>query len=149
MAKSNNPQRLLLDNYPFQITIPTRFSDLDTLRHVNNVAIASLYEESRVQFHREVFREFRNNAAAETPVRRALVDIHIQYLREVHFPQPVTIGVGISHIGNTSYTMASVLIQNGEAAGLSEAVMVFMDADKSSGMPTEARQALTEYCLKC
>lgn len=47
MARSNDPQRLLLDNYSFQITIPTRFADLDTLRHVNNVAIASLYEESR------------------------------------------------------------------------------------------------------
>ena len=77
MSKNIDPQRRILANYPFQIEVATRFQDLDTLKHINNVAIAGLYEESRLQFHREAFREFRKQQTEKGRYRTVLADVHI------------------------------------------------------------------------
>ena len=37
--------------YRLRLTIPTRYGDMDANAHLNNVAIARLFEESRVRFH--------------------------------------------------------------------------------------------------
>ncbi len=47
--------RLILGNYPLSVTVPSRFRDLDTLGHINNVAIGSFYEEGRARLNRECF----------------------------------------------------------------------------------------------
>ena len=40
--------------YPFSATTETRFQDLDVLGHINNVAMAALFENGRVRFNRSL-----------------------------------------------------------------------------------------------
>ena len=61
------------DNYPFSVDLATRFADLDTLRHVNNVAIAELFEESRVRFG--MFS--RDRTFGEMPALGRLVNVSV------------------------------------------------------------------------
>jgi acyl-CoA thioester hydrolase len=46
-----DPTRLTPSAYPHSETIQTRFQDLDPLGHINNVAMAALFESGRVRFN--------------------------------------------------------------------------------------------------
>ena len=148
MAKNADAFRRVLENYPFQIDIPTRFQDLDTLKHINNVAIAGLYEESRLQFHREVFRELRKSLKNKDQYRTVLADIHINYLQEAHYPYHITVGVGVGHVGNTSYSLHGCMFQKGICIGLSEAVIVFSQPGKTMPIPDSVRTVLKQNLVK-
>lgn len=148
MAKNLDPHRRDLANYPFVIEVPTRFQDLDTLKHINNVAIAGLYEESRLQFHRETFREYRRSLKEKSKLRTVLADIHINYLREAHYPYPITIGVGVGRIGNSSYTLHCAMFQKDECIGLSEAVIVFAQPGKPEPIPETVKTILQDNVVK-
>ncbi len=148
MSKNLDPQRRVLANYPFQIEIPTRFQDLDTLKHINNVAIAGLYEESRLQFHREAFREFRRAQTEKGKYRTVLADVHINYLKEAHYPYPIAVGVGVGHIGRTSYALHCAMFQKGECIGLSEAVIVFAQPGQPEPIPEGVKTVLQANVLR-
>ena len=48
----SNAARRILGNYPVTVEILTRYSDIDPQHHINNVAVAQFYQESRLGFHR-------------------------------------------------------------------------------------------------
>ncbi|GAB1257400.1 thioesterase family protein [Aurantivibrio plasticivorans] len=143
---SSNSQHSL-DFYPFKVELPIRYEDLDTQGHVNNVSIAGLYQESRVQCHREIFRDLRKQPWNGPVLSKVLAEMRISYLREVHFPHAVTIGVGISRIGNSSYTMSSAMFQLGSCVGTSDATLVYVSEGKAYPIPTDARSILDQYAI--
>jgi hypothetical protein len=49
-----DPTRLDPATYPVTVTIQTRFQDLDVLGHINNVAMAALFESGRVRFNQAI-----------------------------------------------------------------------------------------------
>ena len=77
-----SPNRLILTNYPNTLDVPARFSDLDPLNHLNNVAIGNFYEEGRVNFNREAFASLRDRRR----IRILMVNVSITYLREGKYP---------------------------------------------------------------
>ena len=50
MQHSNS--RRVLTQYPVHVDILPRYSDVDPQGHINNVAVAEFYQESRLGFHR-------------------------------------------------------------------------------------------------
>ncbi|MGH1470279.1 MAG: acyl-CoA thioesterase [Cellvibrionaceae bacterium] len=144
MAQASKP----LSNYPFQFEIHTRYDDLDTQKHVNNVAVANLHQEARVQFHREAFREFRQKHGKTVLFRTVLANIEITYLRETHYPYPVVAGVGIERVGNSSYSIGVSMYQNDECVGTSKAVLVFVKDGHGIQMPEEIRETLNLNLIK-
>ncbi|WP_194839804.1 MULTISPECIES: acyl-CoA thioesterase [Aeromicrobium] len=107
--------------YPRWYEISTRFGDMDPAKHVNNVAIAQLYEEGRVRFHRE--------RAGNDPIAVVVAQIAIHYLGEVHYPAPVQIGTGAAHVGRSSFTTSQALFQGGICVGLAQTTAVVVDGD--------------------
>ncbi len=137
--------RLLLESYPLSVTVPSRFRDLDTLGHLNNVAIGSFYEEGRAELNRVCFPvEMRRKHA----MRMLIADVHIQYLREAHYPGDLIVGAGIGHIGRTSYRIDLALFQKGECVGVCETVLVNTDGEKNAAIPEEGRVALEAVRVK-
>ena len=131
--------RLVLDTYPLHVTVPSRFRDLDTLGHINNVAIGSFYEEGRARLNRECFPlEMRKRHS----MRMLIADVHIAYLREAHYPGDIIVGAGIGHIGTSSYRIDLALFQNGECVGVCETVLVNTDGAGVVAIPDEGRSAL-------
>lgn len=141
-------QQPQLGDFPFSVELPIRYSDLDTLKHVNNVKIADLYQEARVQFHREVFRELRRSEMGDDGYEKVLAEMRITYLRETHFPHPVVIGCGLTRLGNSSYTITAGMYQQGELVGTSDAVLVYFKDGKSFPIPDESRAILANYMMK-
>jgi acyl-CoA thioester hydrolase len=138
-------ERLLLETYPVQFETPPRFGDIDALRHLNNVAIARIYEDARVRFldgsgAREHFEPKHGFVMAE---------LTIQYLAEGGYPDVLTVGSGVSRLGGSSIGVAQGLFQAGRCIGTSQSVIVHVDrrAGKPTPLPEGARAAFERWML--
>lgn len=136
MAK---PDRWRTDavRYPFTTTIPTRFGDLDVLGHVNNVAMAAIFEEGRVRFNRSLHLE-----RSSSDVRWLIANVSIAYLGEAFFPDDMIVTAGIGRIGRTSWTILSGAFQRGQCVAVSDTTIVYTDANGSAAIPDTMRAIL-------
>ena len=71
----------------------------------------------------------------------------IDYLGEVKWPDPLSIGAGVSRIGNTSYAIALAMFQNGNCVGVSDAVLVYATEQGSAPIPDDMREKLATKML--
>lgn len=133
--------RLLLGNYPFSIEIATRFGDLDSLGHVNNVSFARLFEEARVRFNLRI-REHSGVKQMHEHGRFVLAASDFAYLHEAHYPDPVTVGVGTLRVGKTSYALGCAMFQNGICVATHDAILVYASAGSSNPVPGDVRERL-------
>ncbi len=139
----NDPRRHEVAAYPWTIELATRFADMDVNRHLNNVAVAQLYEETRVRFN------WRLRAAHPELKPRYLVGrVEIDYLGEGRYPAAVTSGYGIAAVGNTSFRVAMALFQQGVCIGLCDTVMVYRGETGPAPLPAPLRAVLGEWLLK-
>ena len=121
--------------YPFRCDIPTRWADLDLLGHINNVAMAGLFEEGRGRFNRSL-----HLARGGKRVRWLVAAVSLNYLAESHHPHDVTIASGIGQIGTTSWTIVSAAFQHGVCVATCDTVLVYTDATGSAPFPDGFRQ---------
>lgn len=140
------PYRLQLNNYPFSCELQTRFGDLDPLSHVNNVAIMRLFEEARVRF--ALFSRSESFGELKAQMRVVAKDLRFSFLREAVYPDPVTVGAGIRHIGNSSYQVGCAMFQRGVCVALSDAVLVSSDGERSQPIPDFIRAALRRHVIQ-
>lgn len=133
-----------LDRYPFQIELATRFGDMDSGGHINNVAIVRLFEDARVRMQMEAFGlgTYRQN---DRPFRTVVVKSTTQYLRESFFPQPMRCGVGVSRIGNRSYGLVSALFQDGQCVAVQDTVMVLLGDQQALPIGAAQRERLQSF----
>ena len=119
-----------------------RFGDLDPLRHLNNVAVARLYEEARVRF----LDESGVRERLEPKHRFVIAELTIQYLAEGFYPDPVVVGTGVLRVGGQSFTLAHALFQNGRCIGTSDGVLVHVNWEEGGArrLPEAARAVLLE-----
>ena len=82
MRPERPAERLVREAYPFRLDVRTRFGDLDTNRHVNNVALVGWYLDALAELHLDVLGY---------PVGGPLdglspSTLRVEYLDEVHYP---------------------------------------------------------------
>lgn len=111
--------RLHIENYPFQVAVSTRFQDLDIMGHVNNVAMAGMFETGRIHFHRSLGWHPKDKG-----VRWLVASVNIAYVSEAHFTDEITVASGIGEIGNTSWHIYSAAFQDGECVAVCDTVVV-------------------------
>lgn len=129
--------RLQRDAFPFRVEIATRFSDLDVIGHVNNVAAAGILMEGRNRFihHSRIYE----NAHAQLVVASSL----IEYAADLLHPAPIEVSVGVLDIGRSSLRLAQIAAQNGRIGVYAEIVQVTRDANGATPIP-DAWRALLE-----
>lgn len=132
----HDPARLQLARYSWSLEIPTRFGDLDPLGHLNNVAIAGLYEDARVRFN-ATFDLPRHRGAGRTVV----AEVALHYLAEGRYPAPTVCAAGMLHVGNSSWTIGLALFQADRCIGLCETVLVHTEDGRPARLPDALRQA--------
>lgn len=109
--------------YATRLTLRCNFSDMDSMRHLNNVAIARYFEEARADINMRVF----GAGALVDPQGGAqllLAAIAIEYVAQGYYPGEVEIGSGVARIGRTSFAVAHAAFQNGRCIALAESRMV-------------------------
>ena len=141
-----DPRRRLSAAYPDSLTLETRFADMDVNGHLNNVAFARLFEETRVRFNRA------GPAAPAAGERRSsfvVAHVAIDYLAEGNYPAPVTIGYAIAHIGRSSFTVAMAAFQEGACIALCDSILVHRDpATGPAPIPPPLRERLEAHRLR-
>ncbi|MBW3558944.1 MAG: thioesterase family protein [Proteobacteria bacterium] len=139
-----DPARLNLDAYPFTVEVPTRFADVDPLRHLNNVRLAEIYEEGRVRLHLAMAVE----GAREKGSRTVIAQLTVRYLAEGFYPATLLAGGGVSRIGGSSYEIAQGLFQDGRCIGTCDTVLVYTREGRSAPLPETLRTQLRPYQLR-
>lgn len=140
------PQELNVDNYRFRFDFQPRYSDLDPLGHVNNVAIADAFQESRTRFLMEAFADTEGAWSLET--RLITASVVINYLEEVSYPAPLVIGVACFGTGRTSYTLSELIVQRDKPVACCRIVMVRVENDGPAPLTRDMKAGLARFNLR-
>ncbi len=130
------------------VLVPLRWSDMDALRHVNNVQFLRLLEEARILAFDEWFdRSDHDHQRPRLLVARAEID----YLRQLHYRrEPICITTWVTRIAGASFDMGYEVRETPggvEIFASGETTQVSFDPD--SGLPmrltAETREVLGQY----
>jgi acyl-CoA thioester hydrolase len=135
-----SPWQFIRETYPYSLEVPPRYADLDPMGHINNVAIASMFETGRVHFHQQLHTHPR-----EDGVRWLVAAVGINYLQEMHAPHSVTIASGLGRIGSRSWTIQSAAFQGGECCATCETVMVAQGGEERGIISEELRTRMAPF----
>jgi acyl-CoA thioester hydrolase len=139
MAKPES-WRLEASNYPTSTIVSSRFQDLDPLGHINNVAMASIFENGRIYLHHVIGRH-----PATEGVRWLIAAVDLKYVREAHFPEPVHIYNAVGAIGNSSWTVLQAAFQGGECVATCDTVMVMQGPKGNRTIDETTRASMERY----
>ena len=111
--------------------LQTRWADNDEYGHLNNAVYPSLFDTAISQWQLENGINIRGADAA----RFLVVEIGVTYFAELAFPDSLTAGLRLAHLGRSSYRMEVGLFRGDDtvAATLGFFANVLTDGD---GRPT-------------
>jgi acyl-CoA thioester hydrolase len=127
--------------WPFRMAIDTRYSDVDRVGHVNNVAVAAILQECRTRF-------FRTLDLSHVPGCDVVVAaLNIEFAGDLLHPGTVEVSIGVLEIGRTSIRLGQIAAQNGRPSVYAEIVQVFKDRSGPIALPPSLRAQLELVCL--
>ena len=124
------------EDFPYRMTVPTRWSDNDMLGHVNNVLYYRFFEAVVVRFQME-------EASVDwlkDKVSPQAVETLCRFHRPLSFPETVEAGLRVQRIGNSSVTFEIALFGEKDEmpAATGHFVHVFVDAKTLMSRPIPA-----------
>ena len=133
--------------HPFHCTTPVqlRFSDLDTLGHVNNAVYFSLFDLAKSDY----FNKVKGTKQDWRHVNVVLANIHCDFLKQVLFDERVVVKTQTISIGDKSFTLLLHLVNEdtGEVKCVCTQIMVYLDPDtlRPARVDDEWRRALARF----
>jgi acyl-CoA thioester hydrolase len=120
--------------------VTIRFSDQDSLAHVNNVALAQYFEVGRTAYVYDIIRA----AGCEGRIEFILARLVIDFRRELHYPGAIEVGSRLMQLGRKSLTTGYGIFRGEDCIATSEAVNVFYDMEtrRSTEPPADVRAVL-------
>jgi acyl-CoA thioester hydrolase len=107
--------------------IEVRYGDLDPQGHVNNAKYLTYFEQARVAYliHLGLFQK----GLSFLEIGMIIADIHIVYRAPILWENTIKVGVGISRLGNKSFTMVQNVVhaETGKLFAEGEVIMVAYD----------------------
>ncbi len=142
MAKPD-PALLNPARYPFHHAISTRFADMDPNNHLNNVALAAMFEDGRVRFN-----QGSGFKAGMVGHRAMVASTEIAYLAEGHFPLTIDVHCAVEVLGRSSWTVVQLLIQEGNVVAFARSTLVCIRDDRPAALPDPFRATLAQWELR-
>ena len=125
-----------------EIVLQLRWSDQDALGHVNNARIVTLMEEARIRWTRE------DGKTGRFEFGTVVASIQIDYKRPLYYQPEMVIRMGISRVGNKSFTVRGIGYQDDQPVFDSTTVIVPLAADGvSSRVLTDQERSWLEASL--
>jgi len=113
--------------------VTLRFSDQDSMGHVNNVAFAAFVEAARTMLIQGLLNQF-NHPDLDFILARVVID----YKQELHYPGTVDVGARLINLGSKSLTSGYGVFLDNTCIATAESVNVFYDmAMRKSVVPPE------------
>ncbi|MBO6946603.1 MAG: acyl-CoA thioesterase [Rhodospirillales bacterium] len=121
--------------------VTIRFSDQDSMGHVNNVSIAAYVEVGRTMIVQGLLDRF-DHPGLDFILARVVID----YKRELHYPGTVEVGGRLIRMGSKSLTSGYGIFLGNECVATSESVNVFYDMNTRSSVvpPQDVQDAVRE-----
>lgn len=122
-------------------SLPTRWSDDDTYGHVNNVVHYALFDTAVNGW----LIEASGVDIRSLPAVGLVVETSCRYFAELRFPEVVTAGLALDHLGRSSVVYRLALFGAGEGpAAVGRFVHVYVDraTRQTVPVPPEIRAAL-------
>ena len=110
------------ESFRFWTPVTIRYSDQDSMGHVNNCAYAAYAEAGRTMFLGGLL-----DAEMHPGIDFILASVKIDYLKEIYYPGSVNIGTRILKLGTKSMTLGTGMFLDGEAVAIAESVNLFFD----------------------
>ena len=120
--------------FPYYENISVRYADLDTLQHVNNVAILEYVETARTGY-------YRASGIWDGKIKEGfgmlVASIKIDYLASIQFGDPVRVGIKVGNLGTKSLRFRFQVenSDNGQIFARGEVVMVAYNQTEEQSMP--------------
>ncbi|MFB6267504.1 MAG: acyl-CoA thioesterase [Halodesulfurarchaeum sp.] len=129
-----------MTDFAFEHPITVRYSDLDTLGHVNNARYATFLEEARIAYFEE---------ALGFPLEEwnmVIANLNIDFRAPVR-GHAVTVGLEIVRMGNSSFDFEYEIVEDGRTVATASSVQVAYDVDAGEKMsiPEEWREAVEAF----
>lgn len=113
--------------------VTIRFSDQDSMGHVNNVAIAQYVEAARTMLIQRLLDRFQH-PGLDFILARVVID----YKRELHYPGTIDVGARLIRLGSKSLTSGYGVFLGDDCVATAESVNVFYDMNtRKSVVPPE------------
>ena len=138
MAKPD-PTQLDPARYPFHCTIATRYGDMDSNQHVNNVALAGMLEDARVRFHHA-----SGFHASMVGMGAMMGSLAIEFLGQAYYPEPLEFHEGATSLGRTSFQFQQLAMQGGRVVAFARSVMICV----ADGRPVPLPDAFVDSVRK-
>ena len=124
---------LAYEAYPHKAETDIRLSDTDRIGHVNNVAFAAFLEFGRASLL------YNMTSAVPVPGHTfVIVRLELDYRAEMRWPGRVQIGVGVSRIGQSSFTSKQAIFNEGNMVAEASSVLVLMNETTRRSAPMPA-----------
>ena len=119
-------QRACFDHFT---TVTIRFSDQDSMGHVNNVAFAAYIEAARTMLIQGLLDQFQHDA-----LDFILARVVIDYRSELHYPGAIDVGAKLTRLGAKSLTSSYGIFVDEQCIATGESVNVFYDMNTRSSV---------------
>ena len=123
---------IVKEDYPFTVSMKTRWRDLDSFQHVNNAVYVTYIENARTTMFDRWGLPYDGRGKSII-----LVSLKIDYLKELMHPTSFDVCQRISRIGRTSFDIETAIFtekQNNPIC-LATATSVCYDFSKKIGVP--------------
>ncbi len=120
--------------FPFACPIEVRWSDIDAMDHVNNAVLVTYLEVARTKLWA---RHFELGASARD-VPFIVARVAVDFRSPIRFGDEVTVRVGVSAIGRSSFTFRYRVEASGRLAAEAETVQVAFDYASHRPRPLDA-----------
>jgi len=125
----------------FETSIKPRFSETDMRGHINNTVIPVWLADGRAAL-------FREELGSRVPTM--VVNMNVDFRRELHWGSMVTVDTAIEKIGNSSICFCQELWQNGQPCVQARTTVVTLDGEtrKPIRVPDAERTLLLPYLIE-
>lgn len=146
MSSIESPDLNRRETYPYMTSEKVRFGDIDRQNHVNNLAICSYIECSRVEM-----REVNFPGIARDPANAWLVvHFEVSFKASTGYPGTVDVGTGVIKIGNSSYVLGHGVFAGNTCLATARTTTVFGNRETGGKrrIPDNLREELEKLKLR-
>ena len=104
-----------------------RYADLDPVGHVNNNAYGLFIENARTMLFLDAEREIKSELNLGVQCDWVLRKLDIDFLREIHYPGEVEVGIAITRIGKSSMVVNHGVFTEDYCAATAVGISVYFD----------------------
>lgn len=116
----------------YKLELTPRFSDTDALGHINNATFLSWFEKAR----RPIFEIFVPSLSPKK-WNLILAKVDLNFFAQTYYEKDVEIQTSVEKVGNSSFTIKQVCLQDGVETCSCTAVLVHFDYNKNKPTPID------------